>query len=86
MPQPGKTADMNRRTWNRIPIPPVMYEMLIHLALISGYNERTLYLFIWRLLISRHRDQMIDILEATEDAQGIRLQEDLRTRLFGGSD
>lgn len=85
MPQPH-TANHNRRTWNRIPIPPVMYEMIIHLALISGYNERTLYQFLWRLLISRHRDQMIDILEATEDAQGIKLQDDLRARLLIGKD
>lgn len=76
------TVNPNRRSWNRIPIPPVMYELLIHFALISGYNERTLYLFLWRLLIARHKPQVIDILEATEEIQGIRLQPDLRARLL----
>lgn len=74
---------MSRRTWNRIPIPPVMYEMLIHLALIHGYNERTLYRFIWHLIVARHADQMIEILQATEGAQGVQLEADLRARLIG---
>lgn len=77
---------MSRRNWNRIPIPPVMYEMIIHLALIHGYNERTLYRFIWAILIVRYHDQMIEILQATEDAQGIKLEEDLRERLLGNPD
>jgi hypothetical protein len=36
-----------RREWPRIPVPPALFDLLITLARTRGYNERTLYLYLY---------------------------------------
>jgi hypothetical protein len=38
-----------RREWPRIPVPPELFHLLVMMARAKGYNERTLYLYLFSI-------------------------------------
>ena len=55
----------SRRNWPRIPVPPELFDLLIVIAKSQGYQERTLYLFLYRALsqaYSEETEKLTDML------------------------
>lgn len=50
----------NRRRWPRIPLPDALYWTLLALARANGYNERQLYVFLYRMMKECHSEEEIE--------------------------
>lgn len=60
-------ARPSRRVWPRVPLPDEFFDLLIVIAKAKGYDERTLYAFIYQLLKNAYPEdveKLTDMLSA----------------------